>query len=147
MGPIASQIISLTIVYSTMYSGADQSKHQIFGSLAFGRGISRWPVNSPDKWSVTRKMFPFGDVVMKAPHQSLFKTENHGWAVDSLTKASIAESISMCLRHHSAGVFVLEKNHNQTMTMKIHCLDIHTCFASPALCRGNLPLDYPKNDP
>ena len=28
MGAIASQITSLTIVYSTIYSGADQSKHQ-----------------------------------------------------------------------------------------------------------------------
>ena len=28
--------------------------------------------------------------------------------------------------------------------MKIHCLDIHTCFASPILCQGNPPLDYHK---
>ena len=33
-------------------------------SLAFVRGIHRGPVNSPDKWPVTRKMFPFGDVIM-----------------------------------------------------------------------------------
>ena len=35
MGPIASQITSLTIVYSTVYSGADQRKHQSSASLAF----------------------------------------------------------------------------------------------------------------
>ena len=35
MGMIASQIISLTIVYSTVYSGADQRKHQSSASLAF----------------------------------------------------------------------------------------------------------------
>ena len=40
------QITSLTIVYSTVYSGADQRKHQSFASLAFVRGIHRWPVNS-----------------------------------------------------------------------------------------------------
>ena len=66
MGTIASQITSLTIVYSTVYSGADQSKHQSSASLAFVWGIHRGPVNSPHKWPVTRKMFPFDDVIMKA---------------------------------------------------------------------------------
>ena len=33
-------------------------------SLAFVRGIDRWPVNSPHKGPVTRKMFPFDDVIM-----------------------------------------------------------------------------------
>ena len=35
-------------------------------SLAFVRGIHRWPVNSPHKWPVTRKMFPFDDVIMRS---------------------------------------------------------------------------------
>ena len=52
------------IVYSTVYSGADQRKHQSSVSLAFVRGIHRWPVNSTHKWPVTRKMFPFDDVIM-----------------------------------------------------------------------------------
>ena len=43
MDTMASQMTSLTIVYSTVYSGADQRKH---------------------KWSVTRNMFPFDDVIM-----------------------------------------------------------------------------------
>ena len=64
MGAIASQITSLTIVYSTVYSGADQSKHQSSASLAFVWGIHRGPVNSPHKWPVTRKMFPFDEVIM-----------------------------------------------------------------------------------
>ena len=34
-------------------------------SLALVRGIHRGPVNSPHKWPVTRKMFPFDDVFMK----------------------------------------------------------------------------------
>ena len=41
MGAMASQITSLTIVYSTVYSGADQRKHQSSASLAFVRGIAR----------------------------------------------------------------------------------------------------------
>ena len=50
---------------STVYSDADQRKHQSSASLAFVRGIHRGPVNSPHKWPVTRKMFPFDDVIMK----------------------------------------------------------------------------------
>ena len=64
MGEVASQITSLTIVYSTVYSDADQRKHQSFASLAFVWGIHRRPVNSPHKWPVTRKMFPFDDVIV-----------------------------------------------------------------------------------
>ena len=64
MGTIASQITSLTTAYSTVYSDADQRKHQSSASLAFVRGIHREPVNSPHKWPVTRKMFPFDDVIM-----------------------------------------------------------------------------------
>ena len=45
-------------------SGADQSQHQRSASLAFKWGIHRGPVNSPYKWPVTRKMFPFDDVIM-----------------------------------------------------------------------------------
>ena len=64
MGAMASQITSLAIVYSAVYSGAYQRKHQNSASLAFVRGIHRWPVNSPHKGSVTRKMFPVDDVIM-----------------------------------------------------------------------------------
>ena len=50
---MASQITSLMIVFSTIYLGADQRKHQSSESLAFVRGIHRWP-----------EMFPFDDVIM-----------------------------------------------------------------------------------
>ena len=64
MGAMASQITSLTIVYLTCYSGADQRKHQSSESLALCAGIAPGPVNSPHKWPVTRKMFPFDYVIM-----------------------------------------------------------------------------------
>ena len=64
MSAMASQITSFTIVYSTVYSGADQWKHESSASLAFVRWIHRWPVNSPHKWQVTQKIFPFDDVMM-----------------------------------------------------------------------------------
>ena len=43
---------------------ADQRKHQSSTSLVFVRGIHRWPVNSPNKGPVTRKMFPINDGIM-----------------------------------------------------------------------------------
>ena len=64
MGPMTSPISSLTIVYSTVYSGADKRNHQSSASLAYVRGFHWWPMNSPHKWPVTRKMFPFDDVIM-----------------------------------------------------------------------------------
>ena len=67
MGAMATQITSLTIVYSTVYSGAHQRKHQSSASLAFVRGIHQGPVNSPHKEPVTRKIFPFDDVIL-SPH-------------------------------------------------------------------------------
>ena len=59
MGALASQITSLKIIYSTVYSGADQRKHQSSASLAFVWGIHRGPVNSPHKRPVTRKIVSF----------------------------------------------------------------------------------------
>ena len=65
MDVMASKITNLTIVYSTVYSGAGQRK-QSSASLAFVWGIRRWPVNSPHKGPVTHKIFPFDDVIMQA---------------------------------------------------------------------------------
>ena len=70
MGAAVSQITSLTIVYPTVYSGADQRKHRISASLAFVWEIHRWPVNSPHKGPVTRKMLPFDDVIMCSRDQA-----------------------------------------------------------------------------
>ena len=66
MSVMASQIISLIIIYSSVHSGAHQRKHQRSVSLAFVRRIHRWLVNSPHNWPVTRKMLPFDDVIMFA---------------------------------------------------------------------------------
>ena len=40
MGVITSQITDLTIVYTNVYSGADQRKHQSSASLAFVRELT-----------------------------------------------------------------------------------------------------------
>ena len=60
---MASQITSLTIVYSTVYSRRRSKNHQSSASLAFVRGIHRWPVNSPHR---TKGQWrgKFDDVIM-----------------------------------------------------------------------------------
>ena len=70
MSTMASQITSLTIVYFAFYSGADQRKHQSSTALAFVWGIHWSPVNSLHKGPVTRKMFPFDDVIMRIYNKS-----------------------------------------------------------------------------
>ena len=91
MGAIASQITSLTIVYSTVYSDVDQRKHQSSASLAFMWGF-------PHKWPVTRKMFPFHGVIMCNTDQPTCHTcdpsRPSGW-LDDVTKiwASPWESV------------------------------------------------------
>ena len=64
MSTLGSQITGISTVWSTVFSGADQRKHQSTASLAFVWEIHRWPVNSPHKRTVTRKMLPFDDVIM-----------------------------------------------------------------------------------
>ena len=98
MGTMASQITSLTIVYSTIYSGADQRKHQSSASLAFVRGIHRWLVNSPHKSPVTRKMFPFHDVFMASNitlrnfNNILWESTSRWWYRDNRKSTTISHA-------------------------------------------------------
>ena len=69
MNAMASQIISLTIVYSTVYSVADQRKHQSCESLAFVRGIHKGPV--------ARERFPFDDLIMTAAKNNVISQETN----------------------------------------------------------------------
>ena len=64
MNAMASQLTGISIVCATVCSGTDQRKHQSSASLAFLRGIHQWPVDSPHKGPVRRKMFSFDDVIM-----------------------------------------------------------------------------------
>ena len=87
MDAMASQITSLTIVYSIVYSDADQRKHQSSASLAFVRGIHWGPMNSPHKWPVTQKMFPFDDVIIETTiiHNILVKDNwLYSFRIDSI---------------------------------------------------------------
>ena len=80
----------------SLCSGADQRKHQRSASLAFVRGIHRWPVSSPHKGPVTRKMFPFDDVIMSkkfcgtALYNPWSPNTNQLWNVSFVTSADFA---------------------------------------------------------
>ena len=62
-GTMASQITGVSVAYSIDCPCAAQRKHQSSLSLAFVRGINRWPVNSLHKGPVTR--FPFDDAIVE----------------------------------------------------------------------------------
>ena len=70
MSAMAFQVTSVSIVCSAVCSGIEQRKHQRSSSLAFVREIHRWPMDSPHKGPVTRKMLPFDDVIMVLPSQT-----------------------------------------------------------------------------
>ena len=92
MSTMASQITSVSIVYSTVCTGPDQRKHQRSVSLAFVRGIHQWPVNSLHKGPVTRKIFPYDDVIMSYNIPAL--TWPH---LVPTSHASTSDVINVCL--------------------------------------------------
>ena len=61
MSTVASQIIGVSIVCSTVRSVAHQTKNQSSASLVFVKGIHR---GFPHKGPVTQKMFPVNDINM-----------------------------------------------------------------------------------
>ena len=77
MGAIASQITSVSSVYSTICSGVDQRKHwPVWGEFTGHRWIPPPPPphTHTHKGPVTRKMFPFDDVIMiccEKPHSTV----------------------------------------------------------------------------
>ena len=109
MGAMASQITSLTIVYSTVYS--DQPKYQRSASLAFVRGIHRWRVNSPHKWPVTRKMFPFDDVIMNMLVYILWKI-----------------NVKPCSQCHGNGILVMVLCRILFLFRVIECIYVPLCY-------------------
>ena len=62
------QSANFIVTGGTVCPGADQRKHQSSTSLPFVGGTHRSPVDSPHKGPVTRKMFPFDDVIMIHPN-------------------------------------------------------------------------------
>ena len=89
------------------FSDADKQKHRSSASLAFERGIHRWPVNSLHKGPVTRKTFPFGDVIMnriklEKLYDPLFETfdiKRHGAIRKTVQSKSVPFQYQIPLKH------------------------------------------------
>ena len=93
-------ITSLTNVFSTVYSDADPWKYQSSASLALVRGIHWSLVNSPYKWPVTRKMFPFDDVIMQSYNAAQYReitASAHSHSGNGITSES--QLLSDPIRH------------------------------------------------
>ena len=122
MGWMASQITNLIIVYSTVYSGADQRKHQSSAPLVFVKGIHGRPVNSPHKRPVARKMFPFDGVIMKPLCAAGFIQIN-GWHWDEshVTVMKYLKTMSTYLLLCSGAFF--DKLRNQLNVRPVYCID------------------------
>ena len=121
MGAMASQTTSLTLVYSTVYSGADQRKHQSSASLAFAWGIHRWSVNYPRKWPVTRKIFSFDDVIMDY-HASVSVPISH------IRIVIISQNYMLCKYHRRCQyIYVYSHTDNGTRCRNMLTLSWSVC--------------------
>ena len=105
MSVILSQTTGVSMVYWTVCSGADQRKHHSSASLALTRGNHRWPVNSPHKDPVTRKMFSFDDFIMVVPSKPLplfpytISAESSSFGLSSTTSNEIwIEMLEYCFK-------------------------------------------------
>ena len=108
MGAIASKITSLTTVYSTVYSDADQRKHRSSVVTGLRAGNSPGPVDSPHKWPVTRKIFPFYNVIMQRRWSQMLTLSNDGklptdkvdlWYHGSLSLTQLSEIMAWLSNH------------------------------------------------
>ena len=114
---MASQITSLTIVYSTVYSGNDERKTSKL--RVTGPCVGNSPVNSPHKEPITRKMFPFDDVILggfQLPVLPRFRQiiENE----NILFYSSNVVSISKCTEE-GPNMFMNKNPNNPASTAKI----------------------------
>ena len=135
----ASQITNVSIVCSTVCSGADQRKNQISASLAFVRRINRWPVDSPHKGPVTRKIFPFDDVIMRyrsyQPVPKHYKTQ---------TRTVCAQFV----RNTEHDYFILQLSHSVDVLVQTHAdkawiiTVLFLCFTTPKGLTGE-HLNFP----
>ena len=86
---------------STVNSDADQRKHQSSASLAFVRGIHRAPVNTPRKWPVTRKMFPFDDVIMSSIYNVYSDCKSPLNGSESIGNVAISQNELMVMGYYT----------------------------------------------
>ena len=132
MGAMASQTTSLTIVYSTVYSDADQRKYQSSAWLACARGFHRVLVNSPHKRTAT------GKVSISWRHHDCFSAQIPSLSRQALT--ALARLPGVAQNGRRATVFVgrscppnsnFENSGNKVLPASAHC----TPYARSWFCK------------
>ena len=110
MSAMSFRITGVSIVCSAVCSGSHQIQHKRSASLAFVRGIHRWPMDSPHKGPVTRKMFPFDYVIMMPTGvtTSVFTVETN---IASFVYAAPAPKRLTCLYRGTLQVMIKHKIH------------------------------------
>ena len=135
MSAIASQTTRLTIVYWSVYSGADQRKHQSSTSLAFVHGIHWWRMNSLHKGPVTlKKMFPFDYAIMTLLHAPL-------WGNPQVTGRFLSHKAS-----NAASVFLLDVLLNKQFSKRrdFRCSDTSSRSCEVTLMNtSTIPITFP----
>ena len=111
MGTMASHITGLTIVYSTIYSGADQENIKAPRHWPL-RGLHRWLGYSPHKWPVTRKMFSFDDVIelMFPPNYGTSKAQQLSFADVFQGRKAAGVSLTICTHGDDLSCSVFRPN-------------------------------------
>ena len=125
MGTMASQIISLILVYSTVYSVADQRKQQSSVSLDFSEGTPRWPMDSPFTRSIMLKLFSFNDVTIRPLK---LRIQTHLIYLVEITVTS----------HESHGISNHQELNRLFNSFSRLVKKKHQCSALLALCEWNL---------
>ena len=97
MSAMASEITGVSIFCLTVCSSADQRKRQSSASPAFVRGIHRGAVDSPHTGPVTRKTFPFDDVIMTFCNVSQYWSFyiESPWYRDNTEKIVLRQNVNM----------------------------------------------------
>ena len=129
MGAMAPQITSLTIVYSTVYSRRRSKKTSKLRITGFVRGIHRWPVNSPHKGPVTRKLFPFDDVIMVCPFYRRYSSQQ------------LVSKFFMATDTNIGPVLIKTKKPFSFSSLRFILLSFcdNTCICNPTMRSSHLP--------
>ena len=153
MSVLASQITSISTVCSFVCSGVHKRKHQNSASLAFVRVIHLWPMDSPRKGPVTRKMFPFDHVIMgysrscflcalqlrhnegndvsnHQPHDGLLNRllRRRSKKTLKLRVTGICARNSLVMNFDHFRVVVLGETHDVIKTTILRCFDVNVTF-------------------
>ena len=128
MSAMASQITGVSIVCWTVWSGADQRKHQSSAALAFVRGIHRWPVDSPHKGPVKGVSIVCWTLCSGADQRKYqssvslaFVRGIHRWPVDSPNKGPVTRKM-----FPFDYVFMHKSSVPHTMAWHFDCLAVHS---------------------